>query len=64
MLFNNGSDSTFVFDVTEQVRKRYKGGVLTVELDMDTIPLPSRSGGSAFDAVVKEFEEETHEIEM
>ena len=57
MLFNNGIDSTFVFDVTDQVQKRYKGGVLTIELDMDTIPIPSRSGGSAFDAVVKEFEE-------
>jgi hypothetical protein len=31
---------------------------------MDTIPIPSRSGGSGFDAVVKDFEEETHEIEM
>jgi hypothetical protein len=64
LLFNNGIDSTFVFDVTQQVRDRYKGGVLTVELDMDTISVPSRSGGSGFDAVVKEFEEETHEIEM
>lgn len=64
LLFNNGIDSTFVFDVTEQVRRRYKGGVLTVEIDMDTIPIPRRAGGSAFDAVVKEFEEETHEFEM
>jgi len=62
--FNNGLDSTFVFDVTNQVRRRYKGGVLTVELDMDTIAVPSRSGGSAFDAVVKEYEEVTHEFEM
>ena len=46
------------------MRERYKGGVLTVELDMDTIAVPSRSGGSGFDAVVKDFEEETHEIEM
>lgn len=64
LLFNNGIDSTFVFDVTQQVRERYKGGVLTVELDMDTIAVPSRSGGSGFNAVVKDFEEETHEIEM
>ena len=64
MLFNNGIDSTFVFNVTDQVRRRYKGGVLTVEIDMDTIPVPRRSGGSAFDAVVEEFEEETHEFEM
>ena len=64
MLFNNGVDSTFVFDVTEQVRRHWKGGVITVELDMDTVRIPSRKGGSAFDAVVKEFEEETHEFEM
>ena len=64
LLFNNGNDSTFVFDVTDQVRRRYKGGVLTVEIDMDTIPVPRRSGGSAFDAVVKDYEEVTHEFEM
>ena len=64
MQFNNGMDSTFVFDVTEKVRHRWKGGVITVELDMDTISLPSRRGGSAFDAVVKEFEEETHEFDL
>ena len=64
MVFNNGLDSTFVFDVTDQMRQRYKGGVITVEIDMDTIPVPRRSGGSAFDAVVEEFKEETHEFEM
>ena len=65
MQFNNGLDSTFVFDVTEQVRRRWKGGVITVELDMDTVRIPSRTGGSAFDAVVKDFEDGgTHEFEM
>jgi len=64
MIFNNGLDSTFVFDVTKQVRQRYKGGVITVEIDMDTIPIPRRAGGSGFDAVVKDYEEVTHEIEM
>ena len=65
MQFNNGMDSTFVFDVTDQVRRRWKGGVLTVELDMDTIPVPTRSGGSAFNAVVKDYEDGgTHEFEM
>lgn len=63
--FNNGMDSTFVFDVTQQVRNRYKGGVVTVELDMDTIPPPNRSGGSGFDAVVRETEDGgTWEIDM
>jgi len=65
MQFNNGMDSTFVFDVTDQVRERYKGGVLTVVLDMDTVPIPQRKGGSGFDAVVKDFEDGgTHEFEM
>ncbi len=65
MQFNNGMDSTFVFDVTKQVQKRYKGGVLTVELDADTIKIPTRKGGSGFDAVVKDFEDGgTHEFEM
>lgn len=62
--FYNGMDSTIVFDVTDQVREHYKGGVITVELDVDTVPAPHRSGGSGFDAVVKEFEEEIHEIEF
>ena len=62
MHFNNGNDSTFVFNVTDQVRQHWKGGVITVELDMDTIGVPSRNGGSAFDAVVEEFKEETHEF--
>ena len=65
MLFNNGMDSTFVFDVTEQVRHRWKGGVITVELDMDSVRIPTRSGGSAFDAVVKDFEDGgTHEFNL
>ena len=57
MQFNNGNDSTFVFDVTEQVRKQYKGGIITVELDVDTIPVPSQSGGSGFDATVRDVED-------
>ena len=65
MQFNNGMDSTFVFDVTDQVRERYKGGVITVELDVDTIKIPTRSGGSGFDAVVKDTEDGgTYEFDM
>ena len=43
MQFNNGMEQTFKFDVTDQVRKHYKGGVITIELDVDTISAPSRS---------------------
>ena len=56
LVFNNGMDSTLVFDVTDQIRKRWKGGVITVELDMENVPIPRRSGGSAFNAIVKDYE--------
>lgn len=62
--FNNGNDTTIYFDVSDQIYKRFRGGVITVELDMDTIHIPSRPGGSAFDAVVKDYEEETYEFPM
>lgn len=64
VIFNNGMDSTLVFDVTPQVRKLFRGGVITVELDMDTVPVPRRPGGSSFDAVVKDFDEEQWEFDM
>ena len=65
MQFNNGNDSTLVFDVTDQIRNKPRGGIITVELYADTIPIPGRKGGSGFDAVVKDFEDGgTHEFEM
>ncbi len=57
MHFSTGGDSTFVFDVTEQVRRRWKGGVLTVELDMDTVNIPTSNAGSGFDAEVEDYED-------
>lgn len=62
--FYNGSDTTLVFDVTNTVRKRYRGGVITMELDVDSVKIPQQQGGSGFDAQVADYEEETHEIEM
>lgn len=56
--FNNGKDSIYVWDVTDQVRKRFRGGVLTVEVDVDTLKIPFGHPGSGFDAVVKDWEEE------
>lgn len=64
MIFSNGADSTLVFDVTDQVRRLFRGGVITVELDMDTVPIPRRSGGSGFDATVEDNEEEEWEFDM
>ena len=63
--FINGMDSTLVFDVTDQVRRRYKGGVITIELDVDTVPMPTRRGGSGFNAVVLDTEDGgTYEFDM
>lgn len=64
MQFYNGKDSTFVFDVTNSVRRLFRGGVITIELDMDKVPIPNRSGGSGFDAVVEDFEEKQWEFDM
>lgn len=60
--FLNGMDSTMVFDVTDIVRERYKGGVITIDLDVDHIKIPTRPGGSGFDAVVKDPTNENYEI--
>lgn len=64
MQFYNGKDSTLVFDVTDQVRRLFRGGVITVELDMDKVPVPNQKGGSGFDAVVKDYEEKEWEFDM
>lgn len=64
MQFKNGKDSTLVFDVTDQVRRLYRGGVITINLDMDKVPIPQQTGGSAFDAVVKEWEQKEWEFDM
>lgn len=64
MQFYNGKDSTFVFDVTDQARRLFRGGVITVELDMDKVPVPNQSGGSGFDAVVEDYEEKEWIFDM
>ena len=64
MQFYNGKDSTLVFDVTDQVRRLFRGGVITIDVDMDHVPTPNRKGGSGFDAVVKDYDEEEWEFDM
>lgn len=65
MQFINGKDSTFVFDVTEQVRRQSRGGILTIELDCDTVHMPIGRPGSGFDATVEDMQDGgTWEIPM
>lgn len=63
-VFNNGAEKSMAFDVTDQVRKFFKGGVLTVHVNVDEIEVPEAGSGSGFDAVVQEEEKEEHEIPM
>lgn len=35
-----------------------------MELDMDKVPVPDRSGGSGFDAVVEDYEEKEWIFDM
>ncbi|MBP9997810.1 MAG: hypothetical protein KBS67_01060 [Bacteroidales bacterium] len=60
--FLNGLDSTMVFDVTDKVKERFRGGVITIDLDVNDIKIPVRPGGSGFDAVVKDPMKEQYEI--
>lgn len=60
--FLNGLDSTMVFDVTDIVTERFKGGVITIDLDVDEMEIPTRPGGSGFEAVVKDPNQEDVEI--
>lgn len=51
IVFNNGINKTFSFDVTKQVRRLYKGGVLTVVIDVDKI-YTTNNNGTGFNAEV------------
>lgn len=66
VVFNNsGIDSTIVRDVTDQVRSQCRGGIITIEIDVDKMNIPSRTGGSGFDAVVVDPEDGgTWEIDL
>lgn len=62
--FYTDYDSLFVFDVTDQVHRRWRGGVLTIDLDVDTIKIPTRPGGGGMNAVVEDFVEKEYEFEI
>lgn len=63
--FYNGQRAVYSFDVTDQVRTLFKGGVLTVVIDVAHLPIPDSGGpNSSFDAEVEEMHQEVHEFEM
>lgn len=57
--FSNGADSTYVYPVTEQMRRQPHGGIITIEILADTITVPAKpgsGGGSMFDPNVNPYE--------
>lgn len=62
--FSTGYDSTFVFDVSDQVHKYYRGGILTVDINVDTLNIPSPSGSSGLDAKVEDFDNKEFEFQF
>lgn len=66
--FKNECDSTYYYDVTKQMQEQSHGGVITIEIDVDTLkkpvsPTPPTSG-SGFDPYVEDYKEEVHSFDM
>lgn len=68
MQFANGTDSTYYYNVTDQFQSRAHGGVITVEIDVDTLKIPVNprppGGGSGFDPYVAPYDTVVHEFNM
>lgn len=69
MKFANGADSTYYFRVTDQFQKQCHGGLITIDIDVDSIKIPVNptppGGGSGFDPKVEEYGDTViHEIDM
>ncbi len=61
--FANSTDSTYLYDVTPQLQRQVHGGVVTIEIDIDTLKLPtSRNAGSSFNPVVANEEQEEYDF--
>ena len=57
--FENSTKTVYkAFPVTDQVRKYFKGGVITIIVNVDDLDVPDPDDGSGFNAIVKDFEEE------
>lgn len=67
VVFANGVTSTLQVDVTDQCQAQAHGGVITVEIDVNDIeiPTPPTSGsGSLFVPTVEDYEEVIFDIQM
>lgn len=62
--FSNSTDSIFSYDITDQLQRQCHGGVITLEIDMDTVTIPSAPGGGSFDPIIAPSDTIVHEFPM
>lgn len=62
--FNNSSDALFHYNVTDQLQRQAHGGIVTIEIDADTITVPTSgtTAGSGFNPLVDDPDSVTHEF--
>ena len=64
--FTNKTDTTYYYKVTDQLARQPYGGLITVEIDVDTLHKPVNPNppvtGSGFDPNVNDYDEEEREI--
>lgn len=67
VMFSNGAEETLQFNVTDQCREQAHGGVITVVIDCNTLPVPDGPGGvssSLFVPTVEDYDEVFYDIPM
>lgn len=64
VVYSNGSSGALKVNVADQIRSRYKGGVISVHVNVDDLDIPKEDVGSGFGASVQTPEEENHIIEI
>lgn len=63
--FNNATDSVYAFDITRQLQQQPHGGIVTIEIDADTLQIPTSSrNGSTFDPYIEPSDSIENEFKM
>lgn len=58
--YNNGGSRFMTFDVTDQVLRQPRGGVINIVIDIDDYPLPDPDSDGGWDTTVSGWEREDH----
>ncbi len=65
--FANSSDSVYIFNVTDQMQRQAHGGIVTIEIDVDTLKIPNpgtTSQGGGFNPYIAPGDSIDHEYEI